>query len=186
MEVDEFIADFLEHTGPYDPQKRREYYLKNRQLIGRSKSEFQESSKSIGSAKGPAPKKKKTAAQRNKETAKNLEALKTRLQALRSILQDLVAEAKKRGIHTDKANDKKKDETKKQDSSNSKEKLSAKQKSDARKRSKDYYDKHKGSPEEQIKQIKDQVKTIQEKIADLRAKMKDSPSNSKSKIARSQ
>ncbi len=166
MQTEEFIDSLLHE---YDPLKRREYYLKNRELKGRRKNgrddlgELSRFKTSVATA--VKKKSKKTPAQKRKAVAANLEALKGRLERLREVLRELVKAAKGRsGV--------KGDEKKSKDREPSK--LSAKQKAAAKKRSKEYYDKHKGTPEAQVKEIQAKIKEIQAKIADLRAKLASS------------
>lgn len=149
----------------YDPVKRREYYLKTRELTGRKAGSPKEleglarSSSHLGKAK-PRPK-IKTATERRKATEARLAQLQGRLKKLQEVLADLV---KKTG------GDHKKDDSPDHKKKKEPSKLTAKQKADAAKRSKEY--RKKNPPSEQIKQITAKIKTIQAKIAKLRAEAK--------------
>lgn len=164
MEAEDF-ANVLLHE--YDPQKRREYYLKNRKLKGRTKTAKLEAavSRTSSIAKSSKVKKKASAAERNRKATAELAALKVRLEALRSIVKDLVEAAKKRsGTKTTE----KKETEKKRESSD----LSAADKKKAAERSKKYYEKNKDTPAGQVKEIKAQIAKLQERIAKLRAEAK--------------
>lgn len=166
MQAEEFI-DSLFHE--YNAYERHQYYLKNRKLKGRKPGLTDDSLGRLVLGKVAVAKKpkkpKQTPAQKRKAATANLEALKGRLERLREVLRELVKAAKGRSGAKD-------DEKKSKDREPSK--LSAKEKAAAKKRSKEYYDKHKGTPEAQVKEIQAKIKEIQAKIADLRAKVASS------------
>lgn len=177
MQAEDFIASLFADAEKrasetvihdYDPVKRREYYLKNRELKGRKPRLTDDSVGHLVRGKvvvAKKPKKpKQTPAQKRKAVAANLEALKGRLERLREVLRELVKAAKGRSGAKDEDKHKKREPSKQ----------TAKQKADAKKRSKEYYDKHKGTPEAQVKEIQAKIKEIQAKIADLRAKLASS------------
>lgn len=164
MEVEDFANSLLHE---YDPQKRREYYLKNRKLKGRTKkAEFESAILRTRSAKtAKAKRQKSSAADRNRKASAELATLKVRLEALRAIVKDLVEAAKKRsGTKTTE----KKDAEKKREPS----KLSTSEKKKAAERSKEYYEKNKDTPAGQVKEIKAQIAKLQERIAKLRTEAK--------------
>lgn len=158
------VAEDLEHA--YDPAKRREYYLKTRQLKGRTTKAVR-TSKSKPTAKPKPP--TKTRAQRQAERRRKLEAevnaLKARLEKLRDALEELTKKAKARsGVKPDstalKKSTAKKTTAKKQ---------TAAQKAKAAKQSKEYYEKHKDEIlADEIKSLKGKIKTIQERIEKMR------------------
>lgn len=149
------MADELVHE--YDPAKRREYYLKTRQLKGRKRGTVQ---------KPPT----KTRAQRQAERRKKLEAevaaLKGRLEKLREALKTLTQQAKARSGVDPKSTTSKKSETK---GKSSPTKKTAAQKAKDAKASKEYYEKNKDKLlEEEVQSLKAKIKTIQERIAKMR------------------
>jgi hypothetical protein len=142
----------------YDAAQRREYYLRNRHLKGRTK----------GTAKVAAP--RKTRAQRQADRRKHLEArvaeLKSRLERLRDVLAAEVKEAKARSGVKPATEPKKAASTQPKTSGNS-EKLTsqqkaAKAKADKKRREKDQ------TLDEQVKSLTEKIKTIQERIAKMR------------------
>lgn len=146
----------------YDPLKRREYYLKTRELTGRKKGSNQlgELSRSSSQLIPTKPKQvHRNATQRRKATEARLAELQGRLEHLQKVLEALVK--KTGGPKKDGSSDHKKREP---------SKLTAKQKADAAKRSKEY--RKKNPPSEQIKQITAKIKAIRAKIAKLRAEAK--------------
>ncbi|AOZ64878.1 hypothetical protein SEA_MAYA_13 [Streptomyces phage Maya] len=149
------MADEIVHE--YDPAKRRAYYLKTRQLKGRTKK---------GVTLKPAT---KTRAQRQAERRKKLEAevtaLKGRLEKLRKALSVLTEQAKARsGAETKKTPAKKASSAAK-----SSTKQTAAQKAKAAKASKEYYEKNKDKLlEDEVKSLKAKIKTMQERIEKMR------------------
>ncbi|QPX71466.1 hypothetical protein SscP1EGY_71 [Streptomyces phage SscP1EGY] len=158
------MADDLEHA--YDPVKRREYYLKTRNLKGRKASAIR-TSKSRPTAKPKPP--TKTRAQRQAERRRKLEAevnaLKARLEKLRTALAELTEQAKARsGVKPSSNTPKKKTAAK-----STAKKQTASQKAQAAKQSKEYYEKHKDEIlADQVKSLKGKIKTIQERIEKMR------------------
>lgn len=144
------MDDPLVHS--YDAAKRREYYLRNRKLKGRSPAK----------AKPP----KKTRAQRQAERRRKLEAqvdaLKGRLEKLRAVLSELTEQAKKRsGVETKKSDSKAAAATKK----TPEKKLTATQKAKAAKASEEY---RKKNPD---KALADDVKSLNEKIQSIQKRI---------------
>jgi hypothetical protein len=157
-------ADNLEHT--YDPVKRRQYYLKNRKLKGRTAKAVQ-TSKPRPTAKPKPP--VKTRAQRQAERRRKLEAevnaLKARLEKLRTALTLLTKQAKARSGVEPTSNAPKKSPAKK---SPAKKQTSA-QKAEAAKQSKEYYEKNRDKIlADEVKSLKGKIKTIQERIEKMR------------------
>jgi chaperonin cofactor prefoldin len=176
VQTEEFINNLFHD---YDSLKRHEYYLKTRELKGRHPGVQPDLHFVRTSAKVLAPQKSshhklipahhkptQTPAQRKRAVAAKLVALNERLKHLREVLKELVKAAKGRsGAKTSV-------DTPKHHREHSK--LSPKQKAAAAKRSKAYYQKHKGTPDAQIKVVQEKIKKIQEKIAELRAKLESS------------
>lgn len=143
----------------YDAAKRREYYLRNRNLKGRNK----------GSPKPAAP--RKTRAQRQAERRKHQEAqiaaLKGRLEKLRELLAIETEKAKARsGV-------KKSTEPTKTSKHSNKEthakKLTAMQKAEKARDEKKRREKNPDqSLDEQVKSLTEKIKTIRERIAKMR------------------
>lgn len=154
----------------YDPNKRREYYLRTRELKGRSPGLGPvEGMSSSGSSSGgggtkTAPKKEVAKSTSSKSvTEKKIELMKARLKKLRATIKKLVAEAKQRsGVKdapTKAATTSKKPE----------QKLTAKQKADAAKRSKEHYEKNKEpSQAEELKSLQKQIDNATERIKKLK------------------
>jgi chromosome segregation ATPase len=158
------MSDELEHA--YDAAKRREYYLKTRKLKGR-KAAAVATSKSRPTAKPKPP--TKTRAQRQAERRRKLEAevnaLKARLEKLRTALDELTKQAKARSGVKPKSSATKKTTAEKTTA----KKQTASQKAKAAKQSKEYYEKHKDEIlADELKSLKGKIKTIQERIEKMR------------------
>ncbi|AWN06113.1 hypothetical protein SEA_MIEK_10 [Streptomyces phage Miek] len=142
----------------YDAAKRRDYYLRTRNLKGRKPG-----------AKKVAP--KKTRAQRQAERRRKLEAqvdaLKARLEKLREVLASEVKKAQARsGVKDSKTPAKKASPSK---SSSKTPKLTAAQKAKAAKAAEEYRKKNQDLLlEDQVKSLNGKIKTIQERIAKMR------------------
>lgn len=141
----------------YDPVKRREYYLRNRHLKGRSK----------GTPKTPV---KKTYAQRQKELEARVNKLKARLAQLQVLLKTLTEAAQKRsGIdkNTAEKNALQKYQPKKRADPTSKyEKKTQKQKDAAAEASQKYRDKNQHLTD-QVTDLTKKIKAIHERIKRL-------------------
>jgi chromosome segregation ATPase len=158
---------------PYDPQKAHEYYLRTRELKGRSKgadnsSDGRSGSKSGGSQSAHrSAKPKKSSKQRQAEIAALAAALDKKLARLKKALAVLVEQAKGRsGVdpHTDKKN------TDSPKSSSETTHRTAAQKSADAKRSKEYQEKHKNDPKtnKYVEAIRKKIEEVRKKISDLR------------------
>jgi uncharacterized protein YPO0396 len=153
----------------YDPVKRREYYLKNRQLKGHvPKAVTPLKVTPPRSAVKPAPNRNQRQEERRRKLQAQVDALKARLQKLREALAELVKAAKARsGVKTPA-----KKQPSKKDAGNGKKaapKQTAKQKADAAERSKEYYEKNKDQVlSDEVKSLTAKIKTIQERIAKMR------------------
>ncbi len=157
------MGDDLEHA--YDPIKRREYYLRTRKLKGRKAAV--KTSKSRPKAKPKPP--TKTRAQRQAERRRKLEAevnaLKARLEKLRTVLAEMTKKAKARSGIKPTTNTSKQTNAKKSTPA----KQTAAQKAKAAKRSKEYYEKNKDEIlADEVKSLKGKIKTIQERIEKMR------------------
>lgn len=158
---EEFIKGFLSHE--YDPAKRREYYLRTRQLKGRHHGQ---ATVIAEVKKQPA---RKSAAQVRKELQTQEAALQARLSKLKKVLAQLVSEAKARsGVkeqshHTKNSPPQAKHETQKQREA-------------ARKAEQKYRDKHKNDPKpqttsEKIKALKTEIQAMQARITKARQEL---------------
>jgi uncharacterized protein YPO0396 len=153
----------------YDPVKRREYYLKTRQLKGHVPKALEPNKVTpFKTAVKPAPNRQQRQEERRRHLQAQVDQLKARLKKLREALAEMVKAAKARsGVKTP---DKK--QTNKKDAGNGKKseaKPTAKQKADAAKRSKEYYEKNKDQLlADEVKSLTAKIKTIQERIAKMR------------------
>lgn len=162
---------------PYDPQARRERYLRTRQLKGRRTGEKVKPANSsrVGSAQQPAGRRKSSSGPSASVQAR-IAVLEKRLDRLRDLLAQRVEAAKARsGIET-KAQKESKTEDKTSSSSKSGggSKLTAKQKKEAAERSKDYYEKNKKSGQQELEDLQRQIKEIR---AELRAAVENARNN---------
>lgn len=148
----------------YDAAKRREYYLKNRKLLGRKKKTLSAVGKSVAVRKPPA---KKTHAQRQKELEARVAGLQAKFARLQTALKTLVEAAQKRsGVTKNSVENaaEKKYETKKTNNSSSKyEEKTQKQKDAAAKAAEKYRDKNKVL-EDQVTELNNKIKAIRERI----------------------
>lgn len=173
------IDDSALFHGTYDPVKAREYYLRTRKLKGRrpaalkttdSRAEFKKHA--TGNEGRFARPQKASAKSRRAELQAQKEALKKRLDRLRDVLEQLVADAKKRsGVkkpkedEKDKAPETKADKADRNKAEKDRKPLTAKQKSDKAKKAKEAYEKeHPNSLSQDVEILQEQVKDIQAKI----------------------
>lgn len=150
----------------YDPVKRREYYLKTRQLKGLTpKATIKTAVKRPKAAVKPAPNRQQRQEERRRQLQAQVDALKARLQKLREALAELVKAAKARsGVKTPT-----KKQPAKEDGGKKAPKPTAKQKAEDAKRSKEYYEKNKDQIlTDEVKSLTAKIKTIQERIAKMR------------------
>lgn len=170
--------DFIiEHI--YDPVKAREYYLRTRELKGRTKGqqtppETRDGQASDGKATLPgAPSNALARKQRKAAIEARVNELKTRLEKLQSILDELVEQAKKRsGVEETKDTDKKEKDTvsKKDDKpQTSAEKRDAKERYEKEKAKNPTLGKEEKSLQEDIKEVREKIEKARE---DLRAVIK--------------
>jgi chromosome segregation ATPase len=149
------MDDELVHN--YDAVKRREYYLRNRKLKGRTH----------GSGKPVAPVKTRAqrAAERRKHQEAQIAALKGRLEKLRQVLAAETKKAQARSGATSSTSASK--TTSNSQSNTPKQKLTASQKAKKAAAEKKAREKNQ-TLDEQIKTLTEKVKTIQERIAKMR------------------
>lgn len=170
---DEFIAHAL---AVYDPAKAHEYYLRTRQLHGRTAG-AEESTSGHVKSKAFVPAKKKKSQSTQDEVNAKITALKARLAKLQTVLDQLVEAAKLRS-GVDSA-----DSTKAKDKS-SKPKTS-KQKAAAKKAAEKYQEKHKNdppkTPSQQVKELESKIKAIHAKIKQMKAQIAAAKKKTKSK-----
>ena len=147
----------------YDPVKRREYYLKTRDLKGlvpQPTVKIEPPRSAI--AVNPEPNRQQRQEERRRQIEAQVDALKARLKKLREVLAEQTKSAKARsGIETPA----------KKSSTDVKTapKQTAKQKADAAEKSKEYYDKNKDQIlADEVKSLTAKIKTIQERIAKMR------------------
>lgn len=169
---EEFVLRHIYDPQGYDPARAHEYYLRTRHLKGRrvsaARPTHSRTSKGVLQGNkhvGP----KKTPAQHKREIEAKTIALKGRLEMLKKVLAQLVAEAKKRsGVKTPekKAKPKTSTTTKKAPE----QKLTTQEKAKKAKEAKIAYEKNK-SPEQQLQEVAAQVKAMEEKIAVTRAEI---------------
>lgn len=164
----------------YDPIKRREYYLKTRELAERNGTLNKSTKPRAKAVPKPAV---KTRQQRQEERRRKIEAqvdaLKGRLEKLRAVLAEMTKQAKLRsGQQPSKTPEKKASNQK----TGAKQKLTASQKADAAKRSKENYEKNKDQLlADEVKSLTDKIKTIQERIAKMRKTSSVGAKNTQSK-----
>lgn len=148
----------------YDPVKRREYYLKNRKLVGRAKKGVPAKVGGTVARKTPA---KKTHSQRQKELEARVSRLQAKFQQLQTLLKAVIEAAQKRsGVDknsTEDAAEKKYQSAKKSDPESKYEKKTQKQKDAAAEAAQKYRDKN-NVLEDQVKDLNDKIKAIRERI----------------------
>jgi hypothetical protein len=183
---DEFINELF-HFRDYDPQARHLQYLRDRQLKGRQPAATVTTvpnrnggvvapSKSAPKPKTtpkPVPKPASGAATRTANQAK-VDALKKRLETLRTVLKGLVDKAQVRaGLPTDAEQASKKAAgTKSAPPKKPAKELTAKQKADARKRSAEWYAKNKTKTVSQVtRELQSQIDDVNAKIKAMRSKL---------------
>jgi uncharacterized coiled-coil protein SlyX len=163
------MDDELVHV--YDPEKRRAYYLKTRQLKGRK----------TGTLDVSKSRPRQTQQERRKQRQRQLEAqvaaLRARLEKLQEALKLLTKQAKARsGVKTTEkkntsSDSKSSNDRKSSDKSTSrkKEHLTASQKAKEAKAQAKYYQKTKNEQlADEVKSLTAKLKTIQERIAKMR------------------
>lgn len=150
----------------YDPVKRREYYLKNRELQGLvPKAAVKTAVQRSKAAVKPAPNRQQRQEEHRRKLQAQVDALKARLETLRKALAELVKAAKARsGVETPDKKD-----SAKPAGSKAAQKLTPKQKAEASERSKENYEKNKDQVlADEVKSLTAKLKTIQERIAKMR------------------
>lgn len=187
MLPDDEIRDFiLSHSRQaYDPKKRREYYLRTRELKGRTKGKIEPPKGSRPSAqatgqrarkafKSEIAKRKADSKARREEAKARIEQLENKLDKLDEIHKKLVAQAKIRsGAKPEEVKDTKTSKTKDSDKGSSK-KATAKEKKEAAERAKEAREKEeKTSPQQQIRVLERQIAEARAKIEEARANLKE-------------
>lgn len=166
--AEDFVKRFLSHAD-YDPAARREYYLRTRELKGRttgiSPSVTPRDRRPNRGLNDPA---KEESQDSNKltPTQKQVEELKARLAKLKAILEELVDEAQKRSGMAKPSDVPAKPDTEKAEVKAPAKKLTPKQEAEARARAAEAYAKEKNKP------ISEVTKELKTKIADINAKIK--------------
>lgn len=188
--IDQIISGELKHE--YDPVKRREYYLRNRELKGRraGSSSPSPSSRQNQTVQGPytRPNRSRGNTEARIHAEKRLEATQAKLERLKEVLAQLVKQAKARsGIETEDSSSKSKTSSTKS-TKTSNEKLTTSEKKEAAKRSAEYRKKNpeKTGPRKEQAQVQAEIKEIQKQIADLREKLKARRKRSSEKSSNNQ
>jgi len=150
----------------YDPVKRREYYLKTRDLKGlvpqpTVKTEPPRSAIAVK----PEPNRQQRQEERRRKIEAQVDALKIRLKKLREVLAEQTKAAKARsGVRTPA-----KKSPAHEEGDKTAPKQTATQKADAAEKSKEYYEKNKDQIlADEFKSLTAKIKTIQERIAKMR------------------
>lgn len=149
----------------YDAAKRREYYLKTRQLVGRT---AKKTTKPVGKSVAVRKPVKKTHAQRQKELETRVAGLQAKFARLQVALKAVIEAAQKRsGVDknsVENAAEKKYQQSSKTSDPTSKyEKKTQKQKDAAAEAAQKYRDKNKVL-EDQVTDLNNKIKTIRERI----------------------
>lgn len=165
----------------YDAMKRREYYLRTRKLVGRSRGSAQPSPKERPSAAVmPA---KKTRGRRRKELEARVNRLKARLERLQEVLRALVEAAQARSGVDDNSAEETESKTSNPASPSTEEKTQQ-EKDEAAEAAQEYRDKNK-ELEAQVLDLNNKIKAIHERIKRLRREadqsQTDRPSSPRSK-----
>lgn len=158
------MSEELSHD--YDATKRREYYLRTRQLKGRKPGSVKTTKPRLQARPKPP---KKTRAQRQAERRRKIQAqveeLKIRLAHLRFVMAEETKKAQARSGVKPSKTPAKKAGTKKAAA----KKLTVSEKNKAAKRSAEYRKKNPDlALDEQVKSLNAKIKTIQERIAKIR------------------
>lgn len=171
-EAREFI---LAHAREYDPRKRREYYLRTRQLQGRpagTKDAPGDRSSRIAPPSNSA-KLKQARAQRIAELRARLERLEAALDALMEQVR-----SKREGSAKDASPTKSSSST---SSGGTGRKLTAKQKREAAERSKRYREENKEPKSETADQIEAKIAEVRKKISEMKAQIAEAKRKQASK-----
>lgn len=171
-----FIQHYFDQA--YDPVKAHQYYEDHKKLTGRQPGKASDSStkRPSGSKSPPISKPaaaQETAAQRKAKLDAETAALKARLEQLRALLKELVAEAKRRsGLETTPEGD-----TKTSDTPAKSEKLTPAQEAEKAQKAHDYYEKTKGTlpSQETTHVLKQKIALIEKKIAQIRQTLASLP-----------
>jgi len=153
----------LAHADPnYDPQKRREYYLRNRQLKGRPSGS--------GRPATTPRSQPETNLSTEKERRQRVEALEKKLARLKEIYQELLAQSRGRaGIDIPgKASEKKSSGTKGGSSST---KTTAKERREAAERSKEWREKNEKKKTQPEKSVEEKLASLRNAIVKIRAEI---------------
>ena len=155
--------DSLSHV--YDPVKRREYYLRNRKLKGRTH----------GSSKATKPRvksKAELAKERHAHLEEQVLALKGRLEKLQAALKVLVAQAKARsGVKSTPTSTTKKTASQKKPNAKSQKLTPAQKKAKAEAEKKARREQAVKDGTANNSQLSDEVKALNEKIKTIKARI---------------
>lgn len=152
----------------YDPVKRREQYLRTRQLKGRRKGSLQPTS---GGSRSQTPT-HSTANSKKQQAEARLAALKQRLEQLRDLLAKKVEQAKSEaGVETKKDASPNKATSSK--SGGSKGTTTAKEKRENRERYEKYKKENPDKPASKDPSVQSEIEQVQKQIREVRQKLKD-------------
>lgn len=175
IDGERMVAYFLEHAE-YDPVKAREYYLRNRQLKGRTSTAIIPPV-GLGRKKVVAVKPKQivkpviklTSQQRRTAQLVKIKSMEVKLAKLRKLLAVLVAQAKRRnGVGPANSTS---ESTPGSSAGNKRtSRLTPREKAEKSKDAKEAYQKErKLPPDQKVEALSEKIKDIEEKLADIRA-----------------
>lgn len=181
------------HEDEYDPVKAREYYLRTRELKGRSPVEKEEPTgiKAAALQKATTERTKRAIAkgtveqeQRRKELEQKAEELKVRVEKLKQLIEVAIEEAKRRsGMSEDEINaavsDKKKSTKEKAEGDDADKPKTAQEKKEAAEAAEEYREENKEPGEESrettaadhLDNLESKVENAQKKIKQLSEKL---------------
>jgi hypothetical protein len=171
----EQVKDIIHSSVDYNPAKAHEYYLRTRELSGRTSSSNSTSNTPTLATKTVSNIVKPTISKPSAETKQQVETrvadMKVRLTKLRKLLTELVKQAKARsGI----------DPTKDPNADPATKKLTAAERKEAAKKQAEYRKKH---PEEDVN-ISEEAKRLEEQIKDVNAKIAKARADLTSAVAK--
>lgn len=177
----------LLHGRAYDPVAAREYYLRTRKLKGRKKGSQDDNAVDADRAgratlPTPAPKKSKKTRNLQAETSARTSAINAKLDKLKGVLEQLIAESKNRKAESskssssDSSSSSSSSSSSKSGSSSSKPKTAAQKAADRKYQKEKYEEEKKKKPadmsqeelDEKIAQVREQIRRVRETLANAR------------------
>lgn len=175
--ADQFIEKFflVHEEAPYDPAKAHDYYMRTRDLKGRSSGSSSSTKSTTGSNTASTSVATDNSSEQLREEAhQRFLVLKDKLKRMKAALAELVKEEKANAsanLRVPDMNNLPKSSGSSSTTIPVDKKLSPQEKAKAAKASKEYYEKHKNdkklSMEEQIADIKKQIQDVRDKIAKI-------------------